>query len=764
MGTGLMVQRVTENTVREAPISGQRLQAANHDAGEIRAKALQGFGQDVVQGAEQLDEIVYKFDLAAAKNADSRDAVELARIRAEALSATGEDAPKAAELARQAADQLRKTTLTGLKGRRAKLYNASFDERMAAFEGQITEHSIKQADVAERGAFAASGENDMRIAIDGHSDPAVWEENIGRAEYNYKQANRGKSAVELNNGWYEQRSKAHVAVVRSIMALNPDDPLLASKWMDDHAKEIAPEHEPELRKSLQPLVEQAQTQADLGVVMSSLAGDPLAAEPDDGNSDPSQPTPAVPRPAGQKPQDVTQHLVSGKGRITDNATAHRLRGSGNALDIAAPYGTVIRPPMSGKVIKSWFDADHGGGWSMLIQHPNGTVTGYAHMKSKGYLDVGAEVESTTAIGAVGQTGRASGNHLHFTVRKDGQKVDPQTIDWSAMADSGGPKTVDPKAVKWKEGDIIRNVPDKNQLPALMDAAYETAKAQNWPQARYDRVIAEIKQMAATNEQMYAAQYDDLKDRVWTKIADLDQGTGITSVTQLGGDYGLLEGADKVTVQNMINANKKALEGDAVKPYGEDYNEWNLMARGTPNEVELFLKQDFRAASGMTKAERSRLQVLQADMRNDQTGRLAADQGRVMRYVNQYTREAGFDSEVLNKGKGKEADRQRKMRSNLIDRTVAAVDREQKRRNQPLSDAEIDAIVRAEVVTVTYEGQDMKLYEVREKGGERFGVKNPTQVYQGIPDVVRDRIIRDLQARGVTPTPRLVIETYLEESR
>lgn len=757
-----MVTRVTEATIREAPVSSERLRAANYDAGEIRAKALEGFGQQLSKVADAAEEISYKYDLAEAKNADSADAIELAKIRAEALTAVGADAPKAAEAARQAADELRKTRLSTLKGRRGQLYSTAFDQRMAAFEGQITEHSIKQADVAERGAAGARAETSIQLAVDGYSDPEVWTNNMATAEAEYKKANAGKAPDELNRGWYEQRSKAHVAVAKSIMTLNPDDPLKAEAWIDDHAKEIAPEHEPELRKSLQPLIEDQQSDADFARAQAFGTGEPDAALPE-GEDDHDAPTPATPI-AG--PKDLTSHLVGKHARVTDNATAHRLRGSGNALDIAAPYGTVIRPPMSGKVVKSWLDTEHGGGWSMLIQHPNGMVTGYAHMKSKGYLDVGAEVDSTTAIGAVGQTGKATGPHLHFTVRDTkGVKVDPQSVDWAATAGSGGPKTVDPTKVKWKEGELPRYDADKNAVKALTDNIYELATKEGWSRQRYDRAIAKAKDFAATSETMYNAQYDDFKDKVWGKIAELDGGDALTSVAQLGPDYGNLEGPDQLTVKNLIQANKKRIaEGVDVKANGEEYVDWRLMAVGSPTERQEFLKQDFRANPAMTSAERARLSIMQQDMKNDEQGTLAADQGRIRTYVNRYSVEAGFDATAANKGQSKTEKAQRAQRAQLIDRTTMLVQREQQRLGRPLSDTEVDSVVRSQVVQVTRDGETMPLYVARDKGITQYGVEHPTQVYENIPIATRDAIIRSLQRRGIPPTARLVIETYLEGSK
>lgn len=760
----MAIRRLTENTVREAPATTARLRPANFDAAEIRAKALEGFGRQATQVVEQVDELVYKYDLAAAKKADAEDAIQLAKIRAEALAAVGTEAPEAAEKAREAAAQIRNARLAGLKGRRGQLYSTSFDQRMAAFEGQLTEHSVRQADAAERGASAARAETSLTLAIDGYNDPSIWQGNIATAEKEFRAANRGKAEDQLRREWSEARSKAHVSVIKSIMSSNPDGALDAQQWIDDHAAEIEPIHEPELRKSLQPLLDDQLADADFGRAMATAGGNPTATSPDDGQDDVSAPTPAVPRAEGEAPKNLTQHLVAGKGRVTSTATAHRARGSGNALDIAAPAGTAIRPPMSGRVVKSWLDTEHGGGWSLLIQHPNGMVTGYAHMKSRPAVEAGDEVDSTTVVGSVGSTGRSTGPHLHFTVRDaKGVKVDPQSVNWAAVAGSGGPKTVDPQKVKWKEGELPRYTADKNALNETMGAVYELATKENWSKRRYDAAITKAREFAGVSEQLFNAQYDDLKDRVWEKIAGLDGGDGLNNINQLGTEYGLLRGQDKLTVTNMIQANKRrAEEGKGIKANGDEYVDWRLMAGGSSTERQMFLQQDFRVNSGMTAAERARLSIMQQDMRKDENGTLAADIDRVRATVNRYAPEARF----VQARADKENKEDRRRRALLIDRTTNLIDREQKEKARRLTDVEIDGIVRSQVVTITREGQDMPLYIAR-TSPKRPGVPdtlNVDETYANIPTTVRDSITRSLQRRGVTPTPKLIIEAYLEGSK
>jgi murein DD-endopeptidase MepM/ murein hydrolase activator NlpD len=89
----------------------------------------------------------------------------------------------------------------------------------------------------------------------------------------------------------------------------------------------------------------------------------------------------------------------------------------NGVDLAAPIGTPIRASADGIVIISLADGGWHGGYGnyIVVSHPNGTQTLYAHI-IKSATRVGAKVEQGETIGYVGSTGRSTGPHLHFEIR------------------------------------------------------------------------------------------------------------------------------------------------------------------------------------------------------------------------------------------------------------------------------------------------------------------------------------------------------------
>lgn len=88
----------------------------------------------------------------------------------------------------------------------------------------------------------------------------------------------------------------------------------------------------------------------------------------------------------------------------------------NAVDFASSVGTPIRAAAAGEVIVSKSSGWNGGyGQYIVIRHANGSQTLYAHLSSNG-VGVGARVSAGETIGAMGNTGRSTGPHLHFEVR------------------------------------------------------------------------------------------------------------------------------------------------------------------------------------------------------------------------------------------------------------------------------------------------------------------------------------------------------------
>jgi LysM repeat protein len=89
-------------------------------------------------------------------------------------------------------------------------------------------------------------------------------------------------------------------------------------------------------------------------------------------------------------------------------------GTHKGVDLAAPTGTPIKAAAAGRVSFARIGYNGGFGNLVIIKHPNGTETLYAHQNSIA-TSVGAQVAQGQVIGYVGNTGRSRGAHLHFEV-------------------------------------------------------------------------------------------------------------------------------------------------------------------------------------------------------------------------------------------------------------------------------------------------------------------------------------------------------------
>lgn len=96
----------------------------------------------------------------------------------------------------------------------------------------------------------------------------------------------------------------------------------------------------------------------------------------------------------------------------------------NGIDLACAEGSAVYAAMSGMVQHSGCDAESGN--YIILMHENGVVTSYCHLQFI-FVRAGEFLEQGQTIGTVGQTGMATGPHLHFGLKYNDIRYDPSAL-------------------------------------------------------------------------------------------------------------------------------------------------------------------------------------------------------------------------------------------------------------------------------------------------------------------------------------------------
>ena len=126
-------------------------------------------------------------------------------------------------------------------------------------------------------------------------------------------------------------------------------------------------------------------------------------------------------------------LVSGFGvrSIFNNEP----RAPHGGADFASPTGTPVAAPNAGRVVL--VDDLYFTGQTVVVDHGAGLQSLFAHLSSTD-VHVGDAVAKGATLGAVGATGRATGPHLHWTVRLNGARVDPLSLVYATGGEAPAP--------------------------------------------------------------------------------------------------------------------------------------------------------------------------------------------------------------------------------------------------------------------------------------------------------------------------------------
>ncbi|OGR07581.1 MAG: hypothetical protein A2511_09230 [Deltaproteobacteria bacterium RIFOXYD12_FULL_50_9] len=129
---------------------------------------------------------------------------------------------------------------------------------------------------------------------------------------------------------------------------------------------------------------------------------------------------------------VAGEISSGFGRredpLNDSPAFHE------GVDIRGSIGTKLKATADGRVKDRGYHGTYG--WFVEIDHGNGFVTMYCHLK-KIMVQNNEKVKRGTIIGLLGNSGRTTGSHVHYEIHHKGHPVNPKSF-MSVAATSAGP--------------------------------------------------------------------------------------------------------------------------------------------------------------------------------------------------------------------------------------------------------------------------------------------------------------------------------------
>lgn len=188
---------------------------------------------------------------------------------------------------------------------------------------------------------------------------------------------------------FESKGKLNGAVAVGVAAALCLCGVLAGAYAADLTGQAEESKQPEMLVISEPLATGEQTGAAEEELTSPLDGDTLT----------------VTMPFGNRVHPVTGETTSHDG-----------------LDIQAESGAAVYAPRSGQVLEAALNQEYGN--YVLIGWDGGEVL-FAHMSACAVAE-GDQVTQGQNVGYVGQTGMATGPHLHVEIRLDGELADPET--------------------------------------------------------------------------------------------------------------------------------------------------------------------------------------------------------------------------------------------------------------------------------------------------------------------------------------------------
>lgn len=409
------VTNVPDFAGRQAQLSGQALESAGLAIDRMMLEAQREANQ------LRVDDVLNKTKELALKLTYDKDVGFLNAKGVDAL-----DRQSGMPLADEYADRLKKEveSLSETLGNDAQkqAYAKRANDMILQLRGQAMNHESQEFKTYALSVREGTIKTRMNEIGFNYNNPEVVDqavESIRAAAYDSARL-LGKSGTWADAEARKMVSNAHLVAVST--ALEKNDVAYADAYLKKYGKQMEAD---DILRVQGHITKDMDGRVALGVasnVMQTVGGRFQTAPIDRALNIVGKIKPAVvsdDAPVGVAPV-ANATVTSGFGPRIDPIKGGRANHEG--IDFAAPAGSPVLASAAGKV-KAVSKEAGGYGVMVEIEHPNGYVTRYAHL-SEADVKVGQQVNAGDPVAKVGNTGKSTGPHLHFEVRKGDKAVDP----------------------------------------------------------------------------------------------------------------------------------------------------------------------------------------------------------------------------------------------------------------------------------------------------------------------------------------------------
>jgi murein DD-endopeptidase MepM/ murein hydrolase activator NlpD len=281
-------------------------------------------------------------------------------------------------------------------------------------------------------------------------------------------------------------------------------------------------------------------------------------------------TPEVGQASNEGPAGASQGFVwpISDYRLGQSFGKHLSRGSAG-VDILpstrGQTGVMVHPVADGVVIERGFDGR--GGNYVKVRHADGYVSEYMHFAGPPKVQKGQKVGLSTVLGEMGQTGSATGVHLHLEVLKNGRQVDPLTVLGTGIPDDEADVYGGPDRETYASGAVERARAAGITDPVRLERIRNKAEAV-WQDGKAADTAREGEAWEA-----FQAEYE-------TKGYDANGVNRGRSVSDFG-TFQSLPPRLKIRARNLINANANKAASGGVAANGKVDTRLVVMAAREP---------------------------------------------------------------------------------------------------------------------------------------------------------------------------------------